>query len=183
MKASSCLCLLFVSVFPGLSQARLGDTERRCVERYGSAIPPKKQPMAQPDLIPGLPHATYHYQGWNIRVVFAGGHVVAEEYQKKPPHPSGQSIKADERAAILEAESAGNNWVQALTHPLQSSQPSFIIANALMGGHHWMRSDGAYATLTPSTFSLVLYSKEGLEAASQAAAAKEQKRKESVPKF
>ena len=115
--------------------------------------------------------------------MFAGGHVVAEEYQKKLPHPSGQSIKVDERAAILEAESAGNRWDQTLTHPLQSSLPSFIIASALMGGQHWMRSDGAYATLTPMAFSLVLYSKEGLEAARQSAAAKEQKRKESVPKF
>ncbi|MHB1081377.1 MAG: hypothetical protein ACYC67_18420 [Prosthecobacter sp.] len=183
MKASSWLCLLIVGVFPCLAHARLGDTERRCVERYGSALPNKKQLIAKPDLIPGLPHATYHYQGWNIRVVFAGGLVVAEEYQKKLPHPSGQSIKTDERTAVLEAESAGNTWNQTLTHPLQSSLPSSIIANALMGGQHWMRSDGAYATLTPMALNLVLYSKEGLEAARQAAAAKEQKRKDSVPKF
>ena len=183
MKASSCLCLLIVGVFPCLSQARLGDTERQCVERYGSALPPKKQLIVQPDLIPGLPHATYHYQGWNIRIVFAGGHVVAQEYQKKPPHPSGQSIKTDERAAVLASESAGNTWNQTLIHPLQSSLPASIIANAWMGGQYWMRSDGAYATLTPMAYSLVLYSKEGLEAARQAAAAKEQNRKESIPKF
>lgn len=172
-----------MGTFPCLSQARLGDTERQCVERYGSAQPPKKQLMTQPDLIPGLPHATYNHQGWSIRVAFAAGHVVAEEYQKNPPHPSGQSIKTDERDAVLEAESAGKTWDQTLTHPLQSSFLSSIIANALMGGQHWVRSDGAYATLTPMAFSLVLYSKEGLESASQAAAAKEQRRKKSVPKF
>lgn len=183
MKAFSYLCLFIVGIFPYLAQARLGDTERQCVERYGSALPPKKQPMAQQDLIPGLSHATYHFQGWKIRIVFVAGHVVAQEYQKKLPHPSGHGINTDERAAVLAAESAGNTWDQALTHPLQSSLLSSIIAPALLGGQHWMRSDGAYATLTPMAFSLVLYSKEGLEAARQAAAAKEQKRKESVPKF
>lgn len=183
MKASSCLCLIIVGVFPCVSKARLGDTERQCVERYGSALPPKKQLVAQRELIPGLPHATYLYQGWNIRIVFAGGHVVAQEYQKKLPHPSGLGIKPDEQAAVLESESAGNTWAQTLTHPIQNSLPASIIANAWMGGQHWSRSDGAYATLTPMAYSLVLYSKEDLEAARQAAAAKEQKRKESVPKF
>jgi hypothetical protein len=183
MKVSSSLCLLFVGVFPYIAQARLGDTERQCVERYGSALPSKKQLIALPDLIPGLPHATYQYQGWNIRVVFAGGHVVAEEYQKIPPHPSGQNIKTDEQAAILEAESAGKNWDQTQVHPLQSSLPSSIIANVLLGGQHWKRGDGAYATLNPFAHRLLLYSKEGLEAARQAAAAKEQKRKEFIPKF
>jgi hypothetical protein len=63
------------------------------------------------------------------------------------------------------------------------TQSFSIIANALLGGKHWVRGDGAYATLTPMAYSLVLYSQEGIEAARQAAAAKEQKRKASVPKF
>jgi hypothetical protein len=183
MTMCSRFCLLAVCLLPCLAHARLGDTERQCVERYGSAIPPKKYAAVQRELISGLPHATYHYQGWNIRVVFAGGRVVAQEYQKKPPHPSGKDIKADEHAAILEGETAGLQWTKSLTHPLQASSLSFIIANAVMGGQHWTRSDGAYATLTPMAYSMVFYSKEGLEVVQQAAAAKEQRRKEAVPKF
>jgi len=183
MKIGFYICLVVANLLPCATHARLGDTERQCVERYGSAVPPKKFATASPELIPGLLHSTYHHQGWDIRVVFAGGRVVAQEYQKKLAHPSGKDIKADEQTAIFEAETAGTAWTPSMTHPLQTARLSSIVANALLGGKHWARDDGAYATLTPFAYSLVFYSKEGLHAAQQAAAAKEQRRKDSVPKF
>lgn len=176
-------CFFVACLTPCLANARLGDTERQCIERYGSAIRPNQPALTQRDLIPGLPHAIYHYQGWNIRVAFAGGRVVVEEYQKKLPHPTGLKITTDEHVAILESEAAGFQWIKSLNHPLQSLALSTIIFNAMMGGQHWVRDDGAYATLVPTAYNMVLYSKAGIEAAHHATATKEQQHKQLVPKF
>ncbi|MCB1277025.1 hypothetical protein [Prosthecobacter sp.] len=177
-------CLIaWMGFLPSWGHARLDDTERRCVERYGSAERPKQRVIMPEPLVSGATESTYHFQGWALRVAFLDGKVVAQEYQKELPHPSGKTIKAEELQAILEAEQSGGAWERSATHPLKADKPEMIIGTALLGGMHWKRSDGAGATLTPMAYTIVFYSREGIQAALRAEAAKEQKRRKSMPKF
>lgn len=94
-----------------LSHARLGDTERQCVERYGSPdAPPKHGNGLGPFLRGSDFEATYHYQGFRITCAFLSGRVVRQRYQREKPVNGSLRLTDAEIKAILDAESAGGTW-------------------------------------------------------------------------
>jgi hypothetical protein len=83
MKTSSLAAALMGLMALNVS-ARLGDTERQCVERYGSAL--STPVMTLSSLMEGADRlAVYEYQGFKIRVAFMGGQVVRQSYQRIKP--------------------------------------------------------------------------------------------------
>lgn len=164
--------------------ARLGETERQCITRYGSARPGPKIAIAKPDpLVSGAREAIYEYQGWKIRAAFIGDRVVAEEYRKPYDHPNGTKILEAEIAAILGAESEGLTWGRP--HLDTSKDVYATIANVLMSPFSdaiWDRSDGAKATLRVQS-ALVLESSEAIRAKASAAKQKAEGKLKRVPKF
>lgn len=164
--------------------ARLGDTERDCVTRYGSEKQ-KAFGLMKPDpLVPGARHALYEHQGWQIRVAFLGGIVVAEEYQKHPSHPNGLKIIDAELEAILTAERSTAAWNSP--HLDTSKGVSTTVANALlspMSSRIWDRTDGAKATLLPAHYHLVLETPVAIKAKAAAGMQKEVDKRKNVPKF
>ena len=56
----------------GTGHARLGETEVQSQARYGQAREDLTSATDKP-LLPGSVEKCYEYQGWRVRVAFAGG--------------------------------------------------------------------------------------------------------------
>lgn len=175
-------CHVLVMAVSSTSQARLGETERQSIVRYGSAQQPKKHAVAQKEILPGRLQTTHHYQGWVITLVYVGGNVVIQEYAKQLPHASGAQVQPDELKAILGAEANGATWKASLASPF-NTPVNQTVAGALLGEKHWTKADGSHATLTTMQRSVIFYSKEGVESMLRAIADKEEMRKRQIPKF
>lgn len=164
--------------------ARLGDTERDCITRYGSAVPDKHSAILGP-LLPGVQHLCFKHQGWDIRAAFAGGRVVAQDYRKDSSVLKTMVISDDEIKAILQGESGGAVWTPA--RPKRTGDIINQFAQELLGpmadGRLWSRPDGAGAHIDPSRFRFTFSTPAAKAAQDAEAARKKNEHRASIPKF
>ena len=188
MKAAGLLlfaCLTTTSAF-----ARLGETQEQATTRYG--VPKQTQPpkYGQP-LMEGAQELTYEYQGWKIRCSLLRAtdgvsYIVREEYTKLPKPNMALQISEDERKAILEGEGGLASWAERKTGEL-SVNPIKLLQNQLTHsfmGRTWVRTaDSAVAVHALGGTPLRLDLPQALKYEQELKAIKEQKAKDSVPKF
>ena len=164
--------------------ARLGDTERDCITRYGSAVPDKHSAILGP-LLPGAQQLCFKHQGWNIRTAFVGGRVVAQDYRKDSSVLKTMVISEDEIKAILEGESGGETWTPA--KPKRTGSITNQIAQELMGpiadGRLWSRPDGARAHIDHSRFRFSFATPAASATKEAEAARKKSAQRAAIPKF
>ena len=130
MKHLALSLLGLLTFVPFTSHARLGDTERQCIERYGSAEPPPPFQTTVGILLPGAPQsATYRYQGYRIQVAFLNGRVVRQRYLRTEAVNGSLAISEAEIEAILKAESDGGTWKR--TSPFKGQPGSQGVTGAL----------------------------------------------------
>jgi hypothetical protein len=146
MKFLFALPLVLFLAMPA-AHARLGETEGQSQQRYGQ---PNGDLIGANDkpLMPGTLEKAYSYQGWRVRVAFAGGVCVRIEYVHIPQDGAPQKIAEAEMAAILDAEKGKFSWREEKA----TKQPGAAgeIEKALKGAFNvrkWQRSDHATAEL------------------------------------
>jgi hypothetical protein len=178
--------LIALSIVVSISplHARLGDTERECITRYGSAVRQAHSAILGP-LIPGSQQLSFKYQGWNIRVAFVGGRVAAQDYRKDSSVLKTMVISEDEVKAILQGESGGTVWESA--KPKRKGDLFNQLAQELMGpmadGRLWLRSDGARAHIDHSRFRFTFTTPAATAAKDAETARKQTEDRSSIPKF
>lgn len=180
---ASLLIVALTLVFALPLQARLGDTERDCVVRYGSAKPEKKHGHKPQPLVPGAREAVYEHKGWQIRVAFIGNRVAAEEYSKPPGHPNGRKIIDAEIEAILTAEKGTGTWTAQMVDTSKGLAATLGQVVTPLGGKSWLRTDGAKAALLPLAHALLLESPEAIRAKNEAVSRSAADKRKNVPKF
>ena len=150
-------------------QARIGETEAECQQRYGK---PVNQAMA--DMMPilnGAVNHSYSYQGWNIRVAFVNGKAVRVYYSKLS---APMEIKADEVKAILEGEANGGKWEEKLK----------LTWNGTLFAKAWLNTNGSIGHFEGICNILFIVDTPDAQAFFKAKKeADEQKRKGAIPKF
>ncbi len=180
------LILLAITIAFGGSclHARLGDTERECIVRYGSAVPDKHLAILGP-LLPGAQQLCFKHQGWDIRTAFAGGRVVAQEYRKDLSVLKTMVISEDEIKAILQGEIGGATWTSA--KPQRTGDLFNQIGQELLGGladgRLWSRPDGASAHIDHSCLRFTFTSTAAKSVKDAEDARKKSDQRASIPKF
>ncbi|MBE2287694.1 MAG: hypothetical protein IAE77_29825 [Prosthecobacter sp.] len=172
MKTSSLAAALMGLMALNVS-ARLGDTERQCVERYGSAL--STPVMTLSSLMEGADRlAVYEYQGFKIRVAFMGGQVVRQSYQRIKPVDGSLKLTESEIAAILDAERGEGQWVRT---------SGGVFGGLISPGRAWERSTDKATAHCVTGITLTLDTPAAKER--EAAFRREQKegRSRPVPKF
>lgn len=176
--------LAALSLVSSSLHARLGDTERDCITRYGSPVASNSTKILGP-LVPGTVERSYSYQGWKIRVAFVNGVAVAQEYRKDVSVLKAMKITDDELAAILEGESGGAKWSPA--RPKRTGDIFNQIAQELMGsvadGRLWSRPDGATAHIDHACFHIRLTTPASEAAKAAASAQKKVQQRNAIPAF
>lgn len=178
--------LIALSIVVSISplHGRLGDTERECITRYGSAVREAHSSILGP-LVPGAPELGFKYQGWIIRVAFVGGRVAAQDYRKDISVLKTMVISEDEIKAILQGESGGTAWEPA--KPKRTGDLFNQLAQELMGpmadGRLWLRSDGARAHIDHSRFRFTFITPAATAAKDAETARKQREARSSIPKF
>lgn len=175
------------------SHARLGDTERQCIERYGSAEPPPPFQTTVGILLPGAHQsATYRYQGYRIQVAFLNGRIVRQRYQRTLAVNGSLAISDAEIEAILKAESDGGTWKRAspfkgqpgsqgLTGALTQVIGSVMFSRTLPT---WERStDKAIARTSSGSSILTLDTPEAVKAEADFRQARKAGTDRAIPKF
>lgn len=176
------LSLTLLALGTATLQARLGDTERDCLMRYGRPVASRASALSSA-LVPGAVERNYVYRGWKIRAAFLSDRVVAQEYRKNYDHPNGARILDVELEAILTGEKSSYAWKSP--HIDTSKGLTATLANALMSPYSarsWDRTDGAKATLLVQS-TLLLESPEAIHAKAGAEKQKAEDKLKRVPKF
>ncbi len=190
MRSISTLSLLLIAQ---TAFARLGETPIQCANRYGapkddtaSRIHDKNSP-----LIEGAIHHVYEYQGWRIRIAFLqlDSPAVRMDYQKILGPGVPAKIEEYELKAIMDAQSGpGYTWKSIAYKNPDSPNKGFLAKAAegdfagAMGQKMWQRSDGAICWLR-SKIIIRVELPAAREYEAKLKAQKEQKARESVPKF
>lgn len=151
------LALLLISIS---ADARLGDTEEKSSERYGSPVMPRSQKGNR--LLSKSKEKNYYYQGWQIRAAYVKGTTCRIRYAKiraKGQPESAAFITLDEAAAILQAEKGEGTW-EEMGGKLRSDLLGQL-KGALQGGSFtpsasWTNSNGSTAYLRQDKRTLVL---------------------------
>ena len=112
--------LVFLLLFATSSDARIGETSLKFIERYGGPKDTSSTKISdkQFPLVEGAIHHTYEYQGWKIRAAFLqlDGPAVRMDFQKLSGAVSGITIKDYELEAIMTANTpAGMKWKPIFT--------------------------------------------------------------------
>jgi hypothetical protein len=174
------------------ARAGLGESAIQLADRYGS---PKDTAGSQIhdktfSLVEGAIHHTYEYQGWKIRAAFLqlDGPCVCMEYQKIIPTGVNPRIQDYELQAIAAGSTpAGMTWNRVMyNNPDSPNKGLSKLAEAYFAGaigeRMWQRSDGAVLWL-PSNLIARLELPAAREHERKQKAARQQKARESVPKF
>ncbi len=151
---------IVVSIIVPVSHARLGDTERQCVQRYGSAPRQEGLVVFQPvQLMKGVPTVEYHFQGFKIQTVSVGGVVVRQRYSRLKLTADSYRLTAKEVMAILQAESGGSAWKPGIMphKPGITEAVAAAILTSTLGVQTWYRqSDQATCSVEPGGMAVVL---------------------------
>jgi hypothetical protein len=137
-------CVLVALVSQG--EARLGETLGQSQARYGQPREDLSAPADQP-LLAGSAEKTYEYQGFRVRVAYAGGMCQVIEYAKIPEGGALKPITEAEVTAILEAEKGKWKWKE---EKIKAQGPYKDIAEGIKGAfklNKWERGDGAKAEI------------------------------------
>ena len=182
---SACLFISLVCCRP--LQARLGEDEIQCEERYGFA---KKEFVANDKTFPlitgdGTITRTYLYQGWRIRIGFLDDVAVREEYYKAAQPGKPITIADFECRAVLEGEKGSAAW-QPKGMKLSVSIPKVLQDHlrSMLLGTFWIRSDGtATAMLDVAGMHMSFESIAAIQHDEAMKQADELKQRASVPQF
>jgi len=185
--------LSLLTLLPLTTYARLGDTERQCIERYGSAEPPPRFVTDVNTLLPGAHQsATYRYQGYRIEVAFLNGRVVRQRYHRTQAVNGSLNLSDAEIEAILKAESDGGTWKrvspfkgqpgsQGITGALTQVVGSALFSNIIPT---WERStDKATARTGAGSSTLTLDTPEAVKAEADFRQARKAGTDRAIPKF
>jgi hypothetical protein len=176
---SSVLFILIFALSVPTVNARLGETESQCNQRYG-------QPTKAREIIPGCPTNEYKYHGFRIQTAFlaSGGPAIRMVFVKQP----GPFLSEDEIAAILKANAPnGMAWKEIQSEMVRKADGVSSLLTGLIlsqvGAKSWVRDDGAIADvmLNRVRLTLSLLAAEQLELRGKAEA--EAKRKAAIPEF
>ncbi|MCE0498777.1 MAG: hypothetical protein LV481_12610 [Methylacidiphilales bacterium] len=143
--------------------ARLGETMDQCVARWGQPVPSADFPPPGYEGDGFANFATFQKGDYHIIVGFLNGVVAVEIITKQ----ESSDLSDNEKAAILEADSAGLAWIKSTT-------PG---ANEI-----WTRNDGAIASYDTFNHGMTIKSKE-YRAAEEAKAAADEKAKLKIKDF
>lgn len=135
------------------SNARLGESELACGQRYGPQLTDKTtiKENTQNPLLPNALTRTYELDGWKIKIGFLSSYGAAKMvYTKKA---IGQAITEKEVEAILKANTPeGQTWKMIdIGNPnSQTKGPQKVLEvalfqNNIFGGGTFERTDGAIA--------------------------------------
>jgi hypothetical protein len=182
MKQRACLRLaLALACFTIVSApARLGETEAESERRYGAPLPQNQDPLTFSPLLAGAVNHTYTFQGWHIRAAFVEDKAVLIKYSKIPAKDVKLDIQDEELQAILAGEASGYQWRKATAPdgPLQK-----LALAALAINKEFVNTNGNRAHLEQPYYHLIIESPAAKAFLQARAAAKEQQRKATVPKF
>jgi hypothetical protein len=171
------------------AEHRLGGTADQLVARYGA---PQDSPSLDKNfpLLEGAIHHTYTHEGWRIRAAFLGpdGPAVRMDYSKIIKAGVNATIQDYEVQAIMTANTPpGTTWKE-ITYDNPDSPNKGLneifegYFAGLTGEKMWQRSDGAILWLR-SKMVVRLELPAAHEYETKLKAEKEQKARESVPKF
>jgi hypothetical protein len=137
MKAFNLAALVLFSILSaGVCRASLGDTEARCITKYGAESDATDN---LGDRIVGDRAVTFNIStpsgDLNLRVVFLHGTVAHEEISGA----GGRSLPETQLKTLLDAESQGFKWEKGKTVFRTNNSGSTY------GAQNWSRSDGAVA--------------------------------------
>ena len=185
--------VLLAVIVAASAEARIGETAIQFADRYGGprdSAATKASDKTSP-LLEGAIHHTYEYQGWIIRAAFleVNGPAVRMTYRKLATAGASPVIQDYELEAIKAANTpAGSTWKQVAAHVRDSPNKGLakvgeaFFLNAL-GERAWQRTDGAILALKTGKMIAELELPLASQHEQQLKAAKEQKARESVPKF
>jgi hypothetical protein len=144
-------------------QARLGETMDQCVARWGQSVPSPDFPPPGYEADTFATFATFQKGDYHIIVGFLKGVVGLEIIAKQ----ESSDLSDNEKAAILEADSAGQIWIKSTTPNVNEI---------------WTRNDGALASYDPFNHVITLKSND-YHAAEEAKAAADEKDKLKIKDF
>jgi hypothetical protein len=164
---SPVLLVALICAIAPMAHARLGESETQSEIRYGAAV--ETMSYQSQRLLEGAVERTYVYQGWRIRAAFLKGKAVRLAYTKEHRADSASNIQPDEAKAVLEGERGSGEWKATSNQMTYSSR--------------WVNTNGNIAYLSPTRLVLTVETPDAEAHTRALREAREQKRKESIPKF
>ena len=173
---------------PG-AEARLGETEAECLQRYGPSRSDSYTRMRAQSapLLPGAAQKSWDYQGWRITAAFhpTTAKAVRVEYIKSSKPDASRYIEDYEFKAILEANGGAANWKQHSERtglsPTKALERQLV--KVITGPNYRRVSDGATVTYSKRSISLTLELPAAAELTAPRKATNEAQQRATVPKF
>jgi hypothetical protein len=125
------------------AHARLGENEAQSKARYGEPADGLIGATEKP-LMLGAKELAYNFEGWRVRVAFAGGVTHRIEYVKLPDNGQTKPLTEAEVQAVLAAEAGKAKWREEKP---RTGYDSLNKLQTAIDGRKWERTDHALANL------------------------------------